>query len=125
MSPDILVVDDAATVRLYYRQVLGEIGCSVEEAWNGAEGLEKALVNPPRLILLDVNMPVLDGYSTLRALRREPTLCAIPVVMITTEAGEGQTERAYGAGANLYLCKPVRPERLTSLTRVLLGILPT
>ncbi|MDO9711691.1 response regulator [Paracraurococcus lichenis] len=124
MGPAVLVVDDAATVRLYYRQILGGMGCAVEEAWNGAEGLEKALVRPPQLILLDVNMPVLDGYSTLRALRREPSLCAIPTIMITTEAGGGQAERAYAAGANLYLQKPVRPERLTNFTRVLLGMQP-
>lgn len=125
MGPAVLVVDDAATVRLYYRQVLGSLGCAVAEAWNGAEGLEKALVEPPQLILLDVNMPVLDGYSMLRALRREPALRAIPVVMITTEAGAGQEELAYAAGANFYLHKPVRPERLTSLARVLLGMPPT
>ena len=92
MGPAVLVVDDAATVRLYYRQVLGSLGCAVVEAWNGAEGLEKALVEPPQLILLDVNMPVLDGYSMLRALRREPALRAIPVVMITTAASGDETQ---------------------------------
>ncbi|MCQ4162876.1 response regulator [Roseomonas sp. GC11] len=120
----LLVVDDAATVRLYYREILGGLGCRVEDAWNGMEGLEKALRAPPRLILVDVNMPGLDGYSMLRKLRQEEALRAVPVITITTEAGAAEASRAYRAGANLYLRKPVRPELLAGLARVLLGMPP-
>jgi two-component system chemotaxis response regulator CheY len=122
MSATILVVDDAATVRLYYRSVLEEMGCQVEEAWNGTEALEKALCAPPDLMLVDVNMPRMDGYGLLAAVRQEPSLRAIPAVMISTEGSARNEDQAYDVGANLYLHKPVRPERLASLVRVLTGV---
>ncbi|CAH2601425.1 Response regulator [Rhodovastum atsumiense] len=124
MGTRVLVVDDAATVRLFYRGVLTAIGCKVDEAWNGAEGLEKALRDPPDLMLVDVNMPHLDGYGFLRAVRQEPELQAIPAVMISTESTAADAAQAYAVGANMYLHKPVRPERLSGLVRVLLGMPP-
>ena len=78
----------------------------------------------PDLILVDVNMPGLDGYGMLHAMRRNPLLWAIPAVMISTEFGERAQRLAQEAGANLYLHKPVRPDRLTSVVRVMLGMLP-
>ncbi|WP_419897773.1 response regulator [Roseomonas sp. USHLN139] len=122
MRSKILIVDDAATVRLYYSGILSALGCLVEEAWNGAEGLEKALLAPPDLFLVDVNMPYLDGYGMLRAVRQEPVLSSIPAVMISTESVEQGAPKSQAVGANLYLHKPVRPERLTSIVRVLLGM---
>ncbi len=124
MTATVLVVDDATTVRLYYRQVLASLGCGVTEAWNGIEGLEKALQAPPDLMLVDVNMPGLDGYGMLRAVRQEPTLLAIPAVMISTEVGDRSAIMAHEAGANLFLTKPVRADRLTGVVRVLLGMPP-
>jgi len=123
-SPQVLVVDDATTVRLYYRQILTGMGCRVEEAWNGVEGLEKALRSPPDLMLVDVNMPGLDGYGMLRAVRQEPSLLAIPTVMISTEVGDRAAQLAYDAGANLFLIKPMRPDRLAAVVRVVLGMVP-
>ncbi|EFH09579.1 response regulator receiver domain protein [Pseudoroseomonas cervicalis ATCC 49957] len=111
-------------MRLYYREILGGLGCPVEDAWNGLEGLEKALRAPPRLILVDVNMPGLDGHSMLRRMRQEPTLRAVPAITITTETGAEAASRAYQSGANLYLPKPVRPEPLATLARILLGMPP-
>ncbi len=120
----VLVVDDATTVRMYYRQILTSMGCQVEEAWNGIEGLEKALLSPPALMLVDVNMPGLDGYGMLRAVRQEPSLQAIPAVIISTEVGDKSALLALQAGANLFMIKPVRPDRLTAVVRVLLGMVP-
>ncbi len=120
----VLVVDDATTVRMYYRQILASMGCQVEEAWNGIEGLEKALLSPPALMLVDVNMPGLDGYGMLRAVRQEPSLQAIPAVIISTEVGDKSALLALQAGANLFMIKPVRPDRLTAVVRVLLGMVP-
>jgi two-component system chemotaxis response regulator CheY len=120
----ILVVDDATTVRMYYRDVLEEAGFAIEEAVNGFEGLEKAVAESFDLILVDVNMPKMDGYAFLRQGRTMPELQAVPAVMISTESAAQDRERAYAAGANLYLVKPVRPEVLTEVATVMAGVVP-
>lgn len=120
----ILVVDDATTVRMYYRDVLEEAGFTVEEAVNGFEGLEKAVAESFDLILVDVNMPKMDGFTFLRQGRTMPELQAVPAVMISTESAAQDRERAYAAGANLYLVKPVRPDVLTEVAIVMAGVAP-
>lgn len=117
----ILVVDDATTVRMYYRDVLEAAGHAVEEAVNGFEGLERAVEHGFDLMLVDVNMPKMDGYAFLRQGRAMPELQAVPAVMISTESGPGDRARAFAVGANLYLTKPVRPEALTRVAAVLTG----
>lgn len=117
----VLVVDDAVTVRAYTRQVLEADGFAVEEAVNGIEGLERALSNPPDLLVVDVNMPKMDGYTMLRAVRREESLRAIPALMVSTEAKEADRQKALVAGANWYLVKPARPDTLTLAARLLTG----
>ena len=120
----ILVVDDATTVRMYYRDVLEQAGFAVEEAVNGFEGLEKAMAESFDLVLVDVNMPKMDGYAFLRRGRTMPELQAVPAVMISTESGPQDRHRAYAAGANLYLVKPVRPEVLAEVATVMAGVAP-
>jgi len=117
----ILVVDDAATVRMYHRAILESAGFAVEEAVNGIEALEKALGTAYDLYLVDVNMPKMDGYAFLRELRGHSDLAQAPAVMISTEAELVDRNKAYEAGANLYLLKPTRPESLLGHVRVLLG----
>lgn len=116
----ILIVDDAATVRLYHREILERGGFAVEEAMNGIEALEKTLQAPFDLYLVDINMPKLDGYGFLRELRSRD-LPQAPAIMISTEAQADDEQRAYVAGANLYLIKPVKPEQLLAQVRLLLG----
>lgn len=116
----ILIIDDAATVRMYHREILEAAGYSTEEAVNGLEALEKTLTQPFDLYLVDVNMPNLDGYGFLRELRRQEVPQA-PAIMVSTEADEDDRKRAYAAGANLYLVKPVRPEQLLAPIELLLG----
>lgn len=116
----ILIVDDAATVRLYHRSILEDGGFAAEEAMNGLEALEKALVSPFDLYLVDVNMPKMDGYSFLRQLRSQD-LPQAPAIMVSTEAGPHDQEAAFDAGANLYLLKPARPDDLLDYVRLLLG----
>lgn len=118
----VLIIDDALTVRMYYRQILERAGFEVVEAGNGLEGLEKAAEAIPELMLVDVNMPKMDGYTMLRAVRADEGLRAIPAVMISTEAEARDGEKAYAAGANVYLIKPVRPDDLLALTRMMLGL---
>ncbi len=116
----ILIIDDAATVRMYHRGILEAAGYEVEEAINGLEALEKILVSPFDLYLVDVNMPKLDGYSFLRELRRQD-IAQVPAIMVSTEASAEDRKRAYAAGANLYLVKPARPEHLVAPVALLLG----
>ena len=117
----ILIVDDAATVRRYHRTILEGAGYLVEEAVNGVEALESALKQPFALYLVDVNMPKLDGYGFLRQLRGREELSQAPALMVSTEAADDDRTRAYAAGANLYLVKPVKPEELLLNCRLLLG----
>jgi two-component system chemotaxis response regulator CheY len=116
----ILVVDDAATVRLYHRNILQEAGYGADEAVNGLEALEKALQAPYDLYLVDVNMPKLDGYGFLRELRSQD-LPQVPAIMVSTEASARDRQRAYVAGANYYMVKPTRPEQLLVAVALLLG----
>lgn len=117
----ILVVDDAATVRMYHKQILQQAGFAVEEAINGLEGLEKALNRPFDLYLVDINMPKVDGYDFLRDLRSREIYQG-PAIMISTEAELHDKQRAYAAGANFYMVKPIKPKDLLKYCHLLLGI---
>jgi two-component system, chemotaxis family, chemotaxis protein CheY len=116
----ILVIDDAATVRMFHRAILEAAGYAVDEAVNGLEALEKALQQPYDLYLVDVNMPRLDGYGFLRELRSADVPQA-PAIMVSTEAGSQDRELAYAAGANFYLIKPTRADQLVAPIAMLLG----
>jgi two-component system, chemotaxis family, chemotaxis protein CheY len=116
----ILIVDDAATVRMYHRNILESAHYVVEEAINGIEALEKALQAPFDLYIVDVNMPKLDGYGFLRQLRGE-TVAQAPAIMVSTESEANDRTLAYRAGANDYLVKPVKPAELLTHVRLLLG----
>lgn len=116
----ILIVDDAATVRMYHRSILEAAGYEVDEAINGVEALERALNSPFHLFLVDVNMPKLDGYGFLRELRGRD-LMQVPAIMISTEAEASDRQEAYAAGANLYMIKPTRPAELLMNVDLLIG----
>ena len=118
-EPKVLVVDDAATVRLYHTKLLGDAGFRVAEAANGLEAVEAALTTAYDLFVIDVNMPKMNGYACVETLRSETVGTPAPVVMISTEDRLGDADRAYAAGANLYLVKPVAGERLVGIARML------
>lgn len=118
----VLVVDDGMTTRLYYRDVLETAGFGVEEAVNGVEGLERALMGAFDLLIVDVNMPKMDGYEMIAQVRVDPALHEIPIITISTEAGESDADRAYSAGANLYMVKPADPALLTETAQMLTGV---
>ena len=111
MSKKVLIVDDSLTVRLYHRQILQKEGYSIDEAENGMEALEKAQLKNYDLYIVDINMPVLDGYSFVKRLRSGEGKMA-PVVMVSTESEQIDQDLAFESGASLYLIKPVRPEDL-------------
>jgi len=120
--PRVLVVDDSSLVRLYYRDVLEKSGFDVDQAMNGLEAMERVLAQPFDLLIVDVNMPKMDGFSFLRELRRSKSeAAALPALIITTEAGREDAEEARAVGANFYLVKPVSEADLRNHVAVLTG----
>jgi two-component system chemotaxis response regulator CheY len=123
--PRILVVDDAATVRMYHRKILGDAGWHTDEAINGVEALERVHLQDATqafdLYIVDVNMPRMDGYSFVRELRKLDARHQAPVVMVSTESRSQDASTALDAGANCYLVKPVRAAELVLTAALLLG----
>lgn len=119
----ILVVDDANLVRLYYRQILEETGFEVEEALNGLEALERLLASPADAVVVDINMPLMDGVTFLRALRGQALpLSSIPTLVTSTELKAEDVEAARAAGANFYSTKPVGREDLARTMAMFCGV---
>lgn len=121
----VLVIDDAATVRMYHRKILGDAGWQIDEAINGVEALEQVLAQADGqrfdLYVVDINMPRMDGYSFVRALRKLDDSHQAPVLMVSTEARSQDAGTAFDAGANCYLVKPARPAELVLTAALLLG----
>jgi two-component system chemotaxis response regulator CheY len=118
----ILIVDDSSLVRLYYRDILERVGFKVVQAINGIEAMEKVLAQEFDLVIVDVNMPRMDGFSFIRTLRDgTPATATLPALVITTESGRQDREDARAAGANFYLVKPVSEPDLLSHAAVLTG----
>lgn len=118
----VLVVDDSSLVRLYYRSALEKAGFAVEQAINGIEAMEKVLSEPFDLVIVDVNMPRMDGFTFLRSLRSgAPETATLPTLMISTESGTQDVAEARAAGANFYLVKPVAETELVRHVCALTG----
>ena len=121
----ILVVDDSSLVRLYCRDVLEKAGYEVDQAINGLEAMEKVLGQTFELVIVDVNMPMMDGFSFIRLLRSNPApVATLPTLVVTTEAGSQDREEARAAGANFYLVKPVSERDLLRHVAVMTGASP-
>lgn len=117
--PSIMVVDDSKTVRSYHGSILNEFGYKVLEAENGMEALEKSLDGDVRLYLVDVNMPVMDGYSFVSEIRKQPKYALTPIIMITTQAQEDDKIQAYKVGATVFETKPIKPDQLKAYVQIL------
>ena len=121
----VLIVDDAATVRMYHRKMLADAGWQVDEAINGLEALEKVMNQPGDspfdLFVVDINMPKMDGYTFVRELRRLGTAAQAPVLMVSTESKAQDASAAQDAGANAYRVKPAKPQDLVLTAALLLG----
>jgi two-component system, cell cycle response regulator DivK len=103
----VLVVDDKATSRELIRTVLENTGYAVTEAGDGAEAVRLARQIEPDLILLDLQMPALDGFGALHQLRADPRFADLPIVALTASAMQGDREKALAAGFTGYITKPV------------------
>lgn len=118
--PRILLVDDSPTVRAALMAMLKD-EFEVHTACDGLDGLARTALVRPDLILLDVQMPVLDGRATCKALRADEASRDLPIILVTALVGEEDVEQGYGCGATDYVCKPVHKEELLAKVHGWLG----
>lgn len=121
MSKKILVVEDTEDNRQILRDLLGMAGYEMVEAHDGAEGVVMAERHRPDLILMDIQMPVMDGYEATRRIKAIPELKAIPVVAVTSYALSGDEARTREAGCDAYIAKPYSPRQLLAKVREIIG----
>jgi len=112
----ILLVDDTETVLIYTRLMLLDEGAEIVFARDGLEALTSAAERLPDLVLLDIQMPRLDGVETCRRLKHDPRTASVPVVMLTTKGNRERVEAAFDAGCDDFLTKPYA--RLDLLAKV-------
>ncbi len=118
MPRKVLIVDDSSTMRKILIRSLRQAGfedVEVLEAGDGAEALKQLGAGGVHLVLLDVNMPVMDGFTCLQQIRATDHLRQIPVVMITTEGGEEMVEEARRLGVGGYVRKPFTPDSIQAV----------
>jgi len=108
----ILIVDDSAMVRRHVRATIEKLGHVVAEAADGSEALESIAKTRPSLVISDVNMAPMDGFTLLSKIRASFTREVLPVLMLTTEGDDKLKQRGKTAGANGWLVKPFDPGRL-------------
>jgi CheY-like chemotaxis protein len=117
----ILVVDDQRDEREIQRAMLGHLGYAVREADNGLDALRAAFESPPDLVLLDVAMPQMDGFTLCRELRADPRTTTVRIVIFTASESGDLSTRAHDAGADAVLIKPLEPKRVAEAVRGLIG----
>jgi len=108
----ILVVDDRKEVRSLIRVTLGDPQYEFYEATNGKEAVEKALSVVPDLVLLDILMPVMDGYEACRKIKSDPRTRSVTIIMLTAKGQDEDIEKGKESGADDYLIKPFSPLEL-------------
>ena len=116
----ILYIEDNAGNRMLVRRILEAEGFSITEATNGPSGLEIAAQTQPDLILLDINLPEIDGYALARRFRDTPGLQQVPILAITANVMQGDRERTLEAGCDGYIQKPIDVDRLPEQVRAAL-----
>ena len=124
-APLVLIVDDYQDAREMYAEYLEFSGFRVAEARNGAEAVEKAFALRPSVILMDLSLPVMDGWEATRRLKADARTRAIPVVALTGHALDGHSREAQDAGCDAYVTKPCLPDALViEVRRVLAAVAP-
>jgi two-component system cell cycle response regulator DivK len=117
MSRRILVVEDHEENRRIMRDLLTSAGYEMIEAVTGEEGVTLAQTQHPDLILMDIQLPGIDGYETTRRIKADPALRAIPIIAVTSYALSGDDVKAREAGCNDYVTKPFSPRALLAKIR--------
>ena len=121
MTKRILIIEDQEDLRGVLRDLFTNSGFMVVEAADGAAGIAKAKSDRPDVILMDIQMPVIDGYEATRQIKADPSLARIPVVAISSFAMKGDEEKARAAGCDDYVTKPYSPIQLLRMVRGYLG----
>jgi CheY-like chemotaxis protein len=117
----VLVVEDSAVIQRLISVCLRPAGVSVETRGDGPSGLEAALTNPPDLLILDVGLPEMDGWSVLERIRNDERTESLKVLVLTAHAQEETRERADKGGADAFITKPFRPDDLRRVAMELLS----
>ena len=117
MSKRILAVEDHAENRRILRLLLASAGYELLEAATGEEGIAMAEKERPDLILMDIQLPGLDGYEATRRIKANPVLCHIPIIVVTSYALSGDDVKAFEAGCDAYVTKPFVPRDLLAKVR--------
>ena len=121
MTKRILVVEDQEDLRGILRDLLAGSGYEMLEAADGQAGVDKAKTEKPDLILMDIQMPVMDGYEATRRIKADPALKAIPVIAVTYYALSGDEDKARAAGCDGYIAKPYSPRQMLAKVRETIG----
>ena len=121
MPRNILLVEDSPTIRNLLRLMLKQHGFAVSTAGDGLEGLEVLSRRPVDLVITDVNMPRMDGFSFITRIRAQPAYARLPVIVISTERLSSQRREGMNLGVSAYLNKPVSPQVLVKEVEKLLG----
>lgn len=121
-SKSILIVDDSASVRQQLRRALEADGFNVSEAENGQRGLEACREGPMDLLIVDVNMPVMDGLEMIGKVREIGDYRKTPIFVLTTESGMTTVKQGKALGATAWIVKPVKPDVLLKGVRHVLGV---
>jgi two-component system, cell cycle response regulator DivK len=117
VSKRILVVEDQPDNRQIIRDMLADTGYEIVEAENGEEALAAIAKQRPDLILMDIQLPVMDGYAATRRIKTDPALKSIPVIAVTSYALSGEEKKAREAGCDDYVPKPYSPRQLLAKIR--------
>jgi two-component system, cell cycle response regulator DivK len=117
MSKRILVVEDQPDNRQIIRDMLADTGYEIAEAENGEEALAAIAKQRPDLILMDIQLPIMDGYAATRRIKTDPALKSIPVIAVTSYALSGEEKKAREAGCDDYVPKPYSPRQLLAKIR--------
>ena len=121
-QPRVLIVEDQHDLRQLYVQHLTISGFDVIEAANGAEAIERASSGQPDVVIMDLSLPIIDGWEATKTLKADARTSHIPVIALTAHDGAGELERATSAGCNWFIPKPCPPDALIAeLRRVLSG----
>jgi two-component system cell cycle response regulator DivK len=125
MNEKILLIEDNDQNRVLMHQILAPHGYDLLEAMDGLTGIEMARVHMPALILLDIQMPVMNGFMVIRELRNDVELKKIKVIAVTSFAMKGDRERALEAGFDEYVTKPIDTRKFPELVKqILTGVPP-
>ena len=120
MTKRILVVEDQEDNRQILRDLLANAGYDMIEAEDGEQGVAAANNERPDLILMDIQLPVLDGYEATRRIRTNPDLKSVPIIAVTSYALAGDEDKALAAGCDGYVSKPYSPRELLAKVRAYL-----